>query len=108
MSHSTTSWKSHTSTWRWTAGKDGRSPEGGKARRGGGCPALARQKAVGQHGQREVPMQPVPPPAVAGAHAALAVCVCVAGRGGPAAVGQFPQPLPWSVRRQVADVPLQV
>ena len=33
MSHNTTSWKSHSRTWRWIAGNEGRSPEGGKARR---------------------------------------------------------------------------
>ena len=60
MSHNTTSWKSHRSTWRWTAGNDGRSPEGGKARRVGGRPALAREKAIGQQDPRAMAMQAIP------------------------------------------------
>jgi hypothetical protein len=55
MSHTTTSWKSHTRAWRWTAGKDGRTPEGGKARRVGGRPPLAGEKAIRKHGKGEVP-----------------------------------------------------
>jgi hypothetical protein len=77
MSHNTTSWKSHKSTWRWTAGKDGRSPEGGKARRVGGRPALARQKTVGQHDQRAVPMQAIPAPALIVVQATRALRVFV-------------------------------
>ena len=40
------------------------APQGGKARRVGGPPALARQKAMREHDQREVLMQPIPMPAL--------------------------------------------
>src|SRR5262252_969786 len=108
MSHNTTSWKSHTNTWRWTAGNDGRSPEGGKARRGGGRPALARQKTLGQHDQREVPMQAIPAPALIMIQATLALGVLIEWLNRPAAVGQLDQPLSWRVGRQVAEVPREV
>src|SRR4030095_16298824 len=90
MSHNTTSWKSHSSTWRWTAGKDGRSPEGGKAGRVAGHPALARQKTVGQHDQCEVPMQTIPAPPLVVVQPALAFGILVELLNGPAAVGQAP------------------
>src|SRR5215468_7632066 len=93
MSHHTTSWKSHRSTWRWTAGNDGRCPEGGKARRVGGRPALARQKTIGQHDQCEVPMQAIPAPALIVVQATLALGVLIELRNRPAAVGQLDQPL---------------
>src|SRR5262249_28205983 len=108
MSHNTTSWKSHMSTWRWTAGNDGRSPEGGKARQGGGRPALARQKTIGQHDQREVPMQAIPAPALVMIQATLALGVLIELLNRPAAVGQLDQPLQRRVGRQVAEVPLEV
>src|SRR6516162_9124235 len=78
MSHNTTSWKSHRSTWRWIAGNDGRSPEGGKARQGGGRPTLARQKTVGQHDQREMAMQAIPALALVMVQATLALGILVA------------------------------
>ena len=108
MSHNTTSWKSHSSTWRWTAGNDGRSPEGGKARRVGRCPALARYKTIGQHDQREVPMQPIPTPALVMVETTLALRVLIELLDGPAAVGQFDEAMQRGVRRQVAEVPLEV
>src|SRR5215831_6403334 len=89
MSPNTTSWNSHSSTWRWIAGNDGRTPEGGKARQVGGRPALARQKAVGQHGQGEMPMQPIPAPALVVVQPAFALGILVELLDGPAAVG-FP------------------
>src|SRR5262249_5200084 len=108
MSHNTTSWKSHRSTWRWTAGNDGRSPEGGKARRVGGHPALARQKTVGQHDQCEVSMQPIPAPTLIMIQATLALGVLVELLDGPAAVRQFDEPVQRRVCGQVAVVPLDV
>src|SRR5262245_25592157 len=87
MSHNTTSWKSHTSTWRWTAGNDGRSPEGGKAHRVGRHPALARQKTIGQHDQREMSMQPIPAPALVVVQATLAFGVLIKLFDRPATVG---------------------
>src|SRR2546421_2811457 len=108
MSHNTTSWKSHSSTWRWIAGQDGRSPEGGKARRVGGRPALARQKTVGQHDQREVPMQAIPASALIVVQPTLALGVFIELLDGPAAVGQLDQPTQRGVRRQGAKVPLAV
>ena len=56
ISQNTTSWKSHSSTWRWTAGNDGRSPEGGKATVGR-HPALTRHNTVSQHDQGEMPVE---------------------------------------------------
>ena len=106
MSHNTTSWKSHRSTWRWTAGKDGRSPEGGKARRVGGRPALARQKTVGQHDQREVPMQAIPASALIVVQPALALRVLIELLNRPAAVGQLDQPTQRGVRRQAVYLSL--
>src|SRR5919201_6254342 len=108
MSHNTTSWNSHSSTWRWTAGNDGRCPEGEKARRIGGRPALARQKAVGQHDQGEMPMQPIPAPALVVIQATLALGVLVELLDGPAAVRQLDEPLQRRVRRQTAVIPLEV
>src|SRR5215468_4642036 len=108
MSHNTTSWNSHSSTWRWIAGNDGRSPEGGKARQVGGRPALARQKAVGQHGQGEMPMQPIPAPALVVVQPAFALGILVELLDGPAAVGQSDQPVQRCVRRQTAVIPLDV
>src|SRR5215475_8476857 len=108
MSHNTTSWKSHRSTWRWTAGNDGRSPEGGKARRIGGRPALARQKTLGQHAQREGPMQAVPAPALVRIQATLARGVLIALLHRPAAVGHLDQPLQRRGGRQGAEGPLEV
>src|SRR4029450_12367971 len=108
MSHNTTSWNSHSSTWRWTAGNDGRSPEGGKARRVGVRPALARRKTVGQHDQREVPLQAIPAAALIVVQPTLALRVFIELLDGPAAVGQLNQPTQRGVRRQVAPVPLEV
>src|SRR4029453_14837398 len=106
MSHNTTSWKSHSSTWRWTAGNDGHAPEGGNARRVGGYPALARQKAIGQHDQREMARQAIPASALVVGQAALAFGVLVELLDGPATVRQFDQPLQRRIRRQVAEIPL--
>src|SRR5262252_2814628 len=108
MSHNTTSWKSHRSTWRWTAGNDGRSPEGGKAHRVGRRPALTRQKTVGQHHQREMPMQPIPTSALVVVQATFALGVLIELLDGPAAVGQLNQAVEWRVRWQVTEVPLEV
>src|SRR6516162_8299049 len=108
MSQSTTSWNSHSSTWRWTAGNDRRSPEGGKARRVGGHPALARQKTVGQHDQREVPMQAIPASALIVVQPTLALRVFIELLDGPAAVGQLDQPTQGDVRRQLTVIPLEV
>src|SRR5215831_4150066 len=108
MSHNTTSWKSHRSTWRWTAGKDGRSPEGGKARRVGGRPALVRQKAISEHDPREMPMQAIPAPPLVVVQATLALGVLIELLDGPAAVGQLDQALQRCLRQQVAEVPLEV
>src|SRR5919197_6112996 len=108
MSQSTTSWNSHSNTWRWTAGNEGRSPEGGKAHRGGGHPALTRQKTVGQHDQGKMPMQAIPAPALVMVQATFALGVLIELLDGPAAVGQFDQPLQWRGRRQVAAIPCEV
>ena len=108
MSHNTTSWKSHRSTWRWAAGNDGRAPEGGKARRVGGRPALARQKTVGQHDQCEVPLQAIPAPALVVVQATLALGVFVELLEGPATMGQFDQSVQWRVGWQSAVIPLDV
>src|SRR5262252_7869979 len=108
MSHNTTSWKSPRSTWRWTAGNDGRSPEGGKARRVGRHPALARQETIGQHDQREVPMQAIPAPALIVVQATLALGVLIELLNRPATVGQLDQPLQRRVRRQVTQVPFHL
>src|SRR5215831_17451481 len=106
MSHNTTSWKSHRSTWRWTAGNDGRAPEGGKARQVGGRPALTREKTIGQHDQREVPMQPIPTPALVMVQATLALGILIELLDGPATVGQLDQPLQGRVCRQGTKIPL--
>src|SRR6516162_3941077 len=108
MSHNTTSWKSHRRTWRWTAGKDRRSPEGGKARRGGGRPALARQKALGEHDQRQMPMQAIPAPALIVVQATFALGVCIELLDGPAAVGQLDEALQRGVCGQVTAIPLDL
>src|SRR5919108_590554 len=100
MSHNTTSWKSHTSTWRWTAGNDGRSPEGGKARQGGGHPALAREKAIGQHDQGKMAMQTIPASALVMVQAALPFGIFIKLRNGPAAMRQFNQSLQGRIWRQ--------
>src|SRR5262249_57526594 len=92
MSHNTTSWKSHSSTWRWTAGNDGRSPEGGKARQIGGRPALARQKAIREHDQREMAMQAIPAPALVVVQTAFAFGILIELLDGPPALGQLHQP----------------
>src|SRR5215475_13393429 len=106
MSHNTTSWNSHSSTWRWTAGNDGRSPEGGKARRVGGHPALACEKAIGQHDQGEVPMQAIPAPALVVVQTTFAFGILIELLDGPAAVGHLNQPLQRRVRRQGTVIPL--
>src|SRR5215510_10126881 len=103
MSHNTTSWKSHRSTWRWMAGNDGRSPEGGKACRHGRHPALARQKALGQHDQCEMPMQAIPAPALVVGQATFALGVLIELLNRPAAVGQLHQSAQRCVRRQVTN-----
>ena len=108
MSHNTTSWKSHRSTWRWTAGNDGRTPEGEKARRGGGGPPLAGQKAIREHDECEMSMQAVPAPALVVIQSTLALGVLVELLDGPAAVRQLDQPVQRRVRRQVAQVPLEI
>src|SRR5438132_11479988 len=108
MSHNTTSWKSHTSTWRWTAGKDGRSPEGGKARQGGGRPALARQKALGAHDQRAVSMQTSPAPTLIMLQTTRALGILVELRHRPAAVGDLDQALPRRGRREGTVLPLHL
>ena len=108
ISHNTTSWKSHSSTWRWTAGNDGRSPEGGKAREISGQPALACEETISQHDQGEVPMQPIPTPALVMVQPALALGVLIELFNGPAAVGQGDQPVQRRVRRQVPVIPLDL
>ena len=87
MSHNTTSWKSHSSTWRWTTEKDGRAPEGGKARHIGGHPALTRKKAIGQHDQREVSMQAIPASTLVVVQTAFAWGILIELLDEPAAVG---------------------
>src|SRR5256886_11801519 len=107
-SHNTTSWKTNTSTARWTAGKEGRARGGEKARRIGGRPALACEKAIGQHDQGEVPMQPIPAPPLVVVQAALAFGILIKLLDGPAAVGQLDQPLQRRVRGQVTVIPLDL
>ena len=106
MSQNTTSWKSHRSTWRWIAGNDGRSPEGGKARQGGGRPTLARQNTVGQHDQREMAMQAIPALALVMVQATLALGVLVELFDGPAAMRQLYQALQRRVHREITVIPL--
>ena len=108
MSHNTTSWKSHRSTWRWIAGNDGRSPEGGKARRVGRHPALARQKAIGEHDQRQVSMPPIPAPPLVMVQAAFALGILVELLHRPAAMRQLDQSLQRRVRREVTVIPLHL
>ena len=108
MSHNTTSWKSHTSTWRWTDGNDGRSPEGGKARQVGGHPALAREKAIGQHDQGKMAMQTIPASALVMVQAALPFGILIKLLNRPAAMRQFNQSLQGRVRREVAEVPFDL
>src|SRR5919197_4610639 len=108
MRHNPTSWNSHRSPWRWTAGQDGRSPAGGQARWGGGRPALARQKAIGEHDACEVPMQAIPPPPLVVVQATRACGVLVALRDGPTAVRQCNQAGPRRVRRAPAVRPLRL
>ena len=90
MSHNTTSWKSHRSTGRGTAGNDGRSPAGGNARRLGGQPTLARQKTVGPHDYREGPRPSSPAPAWVRGQAPGALGIFIVWREGPAAGGGAP------------------
>src|SRR5262249_31309820 len=104
----TTSWNSHSSTWRWTAGNDGRSPEGEKARRPGGRPALARQKAIREHDECEMPMQAIPAPPLVVVQATRGPGILIELLDGPAAVGHLDQALQRGVRRQVAEVPLDL
>src|SRR2546423_15615526 len=108
MSHKTTSWKSHMSTWRWTAGNDGRSPEGEKAHRVGGHPTLTRQKTVAQHDRREMAMQPIPTPALVMIQTTLALGVLIELLDGPAAVGQLDQPVQRCRLGQVTEIPLDL
>src|SRR5215510_10335414 len=100
MSPNTTSWNSHTSTWRWTAGNDGRSPEGGKARRHGRPPALARQKALGQHDQGEMAMPAIPAPALVVVQATFALGILIELLNRPAAMRQCHQATQRGLRRQ--------
>ena len=83
-------------------------PRGGKARRVGGRPVLARQDTVGQPDQREVPMPAIPAPALIVLPPALALCVFIELLDGPAAVGQLDQPTQRGVRWQVTTVPLEL
>src|SRR5499427_10018949 len=108
MSQSTTSWKSHNSTWRWIAGKEGLSPEGGKARRVGGHPALARQKAIGQHDQGKMAMQTIPASALIMVQAALPFGILIKLLNGPAAMRQLNQSLQGRICRQGAEGPFDL
>src|SRR5215475_9567052 len=88
---------------------EGRSlSRGGKARRVGGHPALARQKAIAEHDQRQMSMQPIPAPPLVMIQAAFALGVLIKLLNGPAAVGQLDQALQGGIRWQVAEVPLAV
>src|SRR5260221_3645533 len=62
MSQRTSSWKSHSSTWRWTGGSEVRVTEGGKslANRQRQLQALQCEETIDQHDQCQVPMQAVP------------------------------------------------
>ena len=106
MRHHTTSWKSHTSTGRWTAGNDGRSPAGGKARRVGGRPALARQKALREHAQRAMSRPAIPAPALVMVQAPRALGILVAWLKRPAAMRQLAPSWQRRVRREVPVLPL--
>src|SRR5262249_25291901 len=106
MSPNTTSWKSHHSSWRWSAGKEGRSPAGGKARRVGGPPALARANALGQHAQGKMARQTIPASALVRGQAALPCGLLIQWRNGPAARRQGHQAWQGRVRREVAEGPL--
>src|SRR5262249_46466809 len=70
----------------------------------GGHPALARQKTVGQHDQCEVPMQPIPAPALIVVQPTLALRVFIELLNGPAAVGQLDQPPQRRIRGQVTVI----
>src|SRR2546430_14207344 len=107
-SHNTTSWKTNTSSGGGTGGNDGRLEGGEKPRRIGGRPALACEKAIGQHDQGEVPMQPTPAPPLVVVQAALAFGILIKLLDGPAAVGQLDQPLQRRVRGQVTVIPLDL
>src|SRR5262245_49650819 len=106
MRHNTTSWKSPTRPWRWTAGNDGRSPAGGQARQVGGPPALARAKALGQQDQGQMAMQTLPASALGRGHAARPCGILIQWLNGPAAMRQCNQSLQGCVWRQVAEGPL--
>jgi hypothetical protein len=95
MRHNTTSGKSHSNTWRWTAGNDGR-------------PALTRHKAISQPHQRQRPMQAIPAPTLVMIQAAFAFGILTERLDGPAAVGQCEQRMPPRVRWQVTDTPLHL
>src|SRR5262249_11782090 len=81
---------------------------GGKARRVGRHPALACQKAIGEHDQRHVSMQPIPAPPLGRAQAAGALGVFLELLDGPAAVGHLDEAVEGRVRRQGTEVPLEV
>src|SRR5207237_5714704 len=85
-----------------------RSPEGEKAYRVGRRPALTRQKTVGQHHQREMPMQPSPTPALVVIQTTLALGILVELLDGPAAVRQFDQPWQWGIRGQGTEIPFDL
>src|SRR5262252_1199463 len=106
----TRSWRSQTSTWRWTAGRlsrrgarrsAGAAAEGGGARglrgvglvggRGGGQ-ALQDQEGVGEPDQGQVAVQAGPGAALVVVEPALPLGVLVGLLDGPAGVGQGDQP----------------
>ena len=53
-------------------------------------------------------MQAIPPPPLVMVEATLALGVLVELLNGPAAMGQFHQPLQWRVRWQVTEIPLHL
>lgn len=112
MNHNTRSSSSHTMTCLWIAGsvvclvaeqRGKRFPAGILFGTNAG---VHHQEAVGQHRERQVPMQPVPPPPLVVSEPTLSFGVLVELLYGPPSVRKLRQPPKRRVLRQGGEIVL--
>ena len=96
MSQRTRSWKSQSSTCRWTYGKELRVTEGGKviSRRQRKLQPLQHEETVSHHDQRQMPMQALPTSPLKVVQATFLLGIFVKLLDHPTRMGQGDQSLP--------------
>ena len=111
INHKTKSWKSSTSPCRWQAGRlicraGGESRLGGRSGRRLVSQRLEHQEGVGQHHDRQMPMQPLPPTSLKLIQAAFPFGILIELFNRPAQMRQLDQARQGRLGRQGTEEPL--